>query len=375
MKKLIFKVLVVFLILLVAPATVALADQAQPAAEQEEGGLTPEIRDLSQEVADFGWNNMAFSDTREEVVIEDESYSMTTTFSWERGLIRSKLADCEFDRREVLGFPGGTDLWEKLNSIEVGDGDVIVLVSDLWDTTQVVLEEAQNRKLAVFVPYYSTDKEAVEHTDECANYILSQWSISEVGIIYLDDIVYLFRNTNPVQPVRPVAQPEPEPEQLAIDTAVSIAEQVEIDEAIPRDSVVVFDVSGSMEPFMKMVYDQLHEMVTSSQIEAMIAFATSVSREFSPEELRTEWKELWRLGEMSNIRGGLQKATRAYSDAHIYILTDLYNNEGRQAIDRKFGGAITVLEYGYGDVDADNFYEEIVRSYPNAESVERISAN
>ena len=356
MKRLVIKVLVILCVLLVAPATVALADQAvptQPAAEQENGGLTPDILDFSQEVNDYGWEAMIIG-TRKEVLVEDESYSMIHTFSWERGLIRSKLADCEFDRRESLGFPGGTDLWGTLNSLEVGDGDVIVLVSDLWDTTDVGLQEAQNRKIAVFVPFYSTDKEAVEHTDECANYILSQWSNSEVGIIYLDDIVYLFRNTNPVQPVRPVAQPEPEPEpeQLAIDTAVSIAEQVEIDEAIPRDSIVVFDVSGSMEPFMRLVYDQLNEMATSRQIEGMIAFATSVSKEFSPKELDREWGELSKLGYYSNVLGGMLKATTEHPSGHIYVLTDMLDNVRDDGWDNvrtdTFTGIITIVEYNDG---------------------------
>lgn len=322
------------------------------------------------------------------LLLHDDSWSMQNTFSWESSIINEKLDDifnpCDIhDNYFWLGILFGnnssSNIWNVLNKYgEVANS--IFLVSDLWNTDSENLQPASNKNLIIMVPYYSDYSDGKKHVEDViTNVILQSWTNSTVTVCYLDNELVSYSNSE-----RELGNSFDEPisnKEAAEITATSITEEVEVDESIPRDSVVVFDISGSMSDFMQRLYDQLHEMTTTQKIESMYAFSAYVSDEISPEQFNEElWNEL-DLGATSNIIGGLRTAAQNNPSAHIYLITDLLNNENYWKIDENFSGLITIIEYYSETLDdfeklyINDFYDSVKQNYPNAESITRIRAN
>lgn len=310
------------------------------------------------------------------ICLHDSSWSMQNTFCRELSIIEEKLDNVTFGDHITFGNNSYSDIWKTLN--ENLESDNIFLVSDLWNTYSENLEPTSNKTIIVMVPYYSDFNDGVKHVEDVVtNVFLQKWANSTIHVYYLDDEICSYSNL--VDQPLDILDDEPiSDEQAAENTAISITEEVDIDESIPRDSLVVFDMSASMYDFMNMLYNQLHEMTTTQKIESMYAFASEVSDEISPDEFD---EELWReidLGGTSNIIGGLRKAAQSSSSAHIYLITDLQNNENSWEIDNNFSGLITVIQYRESNNDdyyADYFYNGIIENYPNAENITRTQAN
>lgn len=314
------------------------------------------------------------------LLLQDNSWSMQNTFYWETSIINEKI-DNFFDQCDIILFGNNSlsNIWGVLN--EYGeDSNNIFLVSDLWNTHSEDLKPDSNKNLVIMVPYYSYFSDGKKHVEDVVtNVILQSWTNSTVTVCYLDNEIVSYSNLegeleNSFN--EPISN-----EEIAEITATSITKEVEIDESIPRDSIVVFDISGSMSSFMQMLYNQLHEMTTTQKIESMYAFSTYVSDEISPKQFNEQlWNKL-DLGATSNIIGGLRTATQSNPSAHIYLITDLLNNENYWKIDENFSGLITIIEYysetldDYEKLYINDFFDSVKENYPNAESITRILAN
>ncbi len=115
--------------------------------------------------------------------VEDDSWSMTHTFSYERSLIEKNLAETEFESKTTIG---AGSIWKPINDLAEKTHQII-LVSDLWDTSDETLNEARDMSMFVLVPYWSDNEEAREHIDNVMwNEIFEYWDESEVTVIYLD---------------------------------------------------------------------------------------------------------------------------------------------------------------------------------------------
>ena len=125
------------------------------------------------------------------ICIYDCSWSMNNTFSYEKELIKYNLSETEFEKNFNLET---STLWSELNAIS-SNYSTIVLVSDLWNTSAETLTSASNMMLAVFVPFWSNDEEAINHIEDVVwEEILSYWTDSTVVIIYLDGFTDLYDN-------------------------------------------------------------------------------------------------------------------------------------------------------------------------------------
>lgn len=115
--------------------------------------------------------------------INDCSWSMRNTFSYEKDLIEYNLSETRFESEYVLIT---SELWLGVNAV-AEEYNRIVLVSDLWNISEETLNPASDMTMAVFVPYWSDDAEAVDHIEDVVwDEILNYWSDSTVVIIYLD---------------------------------------------------------------------------------------------------------------------------------------------------------------------------------------------
>ncbi|MDE5830249.1 MAG: hypothetical protein K2H53_00665 [Clostridia bacterium] len=127
------------------------------------------------------------------VCIFDSSWSMTHTFSYEKEIIEYNLSETEFEKNYTLMT---SEIWLEVNKI-AQIYNKIVLVSDLWDISEEMLKPASNKTLVVVVPFWSDDKEAVNHIDDVVwDEILtrSSWTDSTVVIIYLDGLTGVYDN-------------------------------------------------------------------------------------------------------------------------------------------------------------------------------------
>lgn len=314
------------------------------------------------------------------ICITDFSWSMQNTFEYESKMIGKNLSKIVFNEKHLFGNNGQTYLWKSINKY-INTYKTIVVTSDLWDTSHEELQNASDKVLYAVVPYYSTNSEGVEHVNDIVNnIILEKWDNSSVHIIYLDGLQTTFSNIIENVGIEKKTDDILSDEDAAIDTATSIKESIEEDKTIQRDSIVVFDISGSMYSFMELVYSQLKEMTTTENIEAMYALATRVSDKINPKDFNEElWEELkYSLGGTSNIIGGINKASTEYPNSHIYLISDLQNTMNSWYTDNEFSGIITVFQYDDEDTIlhySDQFFEDISKYYPNAECIERISAN
>lgn len=120
------------------------------------------------------------------VCIEDCSYSMDSTFSYEKGIIERNLSEIEFEENY---FFKSSNIWNVLSKASE-EYNKIVLISDLWDTTDEELAEANKMSLTIVVPYWSDDEEAVNHIEDIIwEKVLLFWSNSTVTVIYLDGYI------------------------------------------------------------------------------------------------------------------------------------------------------------------------------------------
>lgn len=313
------------------------------------------------------------------VCIKDNSYSMSTTFCWEQAQIYTKLDTVKFHSTVEFGNNSKTPLWENINKYS-SQYDNILLVSDLWNTIGANLQPADKKVLCVLVPYNSTFSEGVSHIDKVVNEILSVWTNSFVRVVYMDDIMHTFTSGN-IYPTNPVVKAPIQDDEKAADiAAIAISEDVSKDKFNNTDSIVVFDLSGSMADFQQLLYEQLEEMTAIQHIDAMYAFAEFVSDKINPSDFNSDlFNELsWILGASTNITGALEKVTTAHPSSHIYLVTDMLNNHNEWT-ENNFDGEISVLRYkdGYSssDLAADYFLEKVKSNYPYLSSITMEAVN
>lgn len=123
--------------------------------------------------------------------IFDRSKSMEKTFAVEVQKILYNLSETDTANRIELD---SSKLWLALSQASE-EYHKMVLISDLWDTSEEKLTPASGMRLKVMVPYFSDNKEAEEHIDDVIwNDILPYWTDSEVTIIYLDGTTYTCDN-------------------------------------------------------------------------------------------------------------------------------------------------------------------------------------
>ena len=180
------------------------------------------------------------TENEEEIIaLHDTSWSMRTTFKWEDKIIREKTHNnFVFDRALDFCSDGyQSNIFETLN-LYAENYDNILLASDLWDTCSEDLETADGKTLIIMVPYYSNYNDGVKHVEDIVmNIILESWTNSTVYVVYLDDEIISYSNLDTVTE-SPFNKLIPD-EEVAKNIATSITEEVDIDESIPRDSIVV----------------------------------------------------------------------------------------------------------------------------------------
>lgn len=123
--------------------------------------------------------------------IFDRSKSMEETFAVESQKIIYNLSETDTANRIEID---SSELWLMLNQ-NAKEYHRMVLISDLWDTSDENLDPASDMRLKLIVPYFSDDKEAEKHIDDVIwNDILPYWTDSEVIVIYLDGATYICDN-------------------------------------------------------------------------------------------------------------------------------------------------------------------------------------
>lgn len=148
-----------------------------------------------------------------------------------------------------------------------------------------------------------------------------------------------------------------ESEKEAEKIAETLQEEIKKDEEIPRESIILADFSGSMYSFQEDVLNRLNNMSGKKYV-----FSEDVI-EYSPEE--ENW--FYKIGGETDIMGSLNKIVTA-GDAHIYLLTDLGDDNGtkiEQNLD--YCGVITIVYYPrYTKYIVKSVYSDIANAYPNA---------
>lgn len=132
------------------------------------------------------------------VCVEDHSWSMENTFHYESNKLYDKINNTkiEFAERNQFCDNSQTALCENINSY-INNYNIIVLISDLWNTTGEELKEADNKTLIVMVPYYSTFSEGVNHVDDVVNNtFLNKLNDSTIYVQYLDGVINTYTNVD-----------------------------------------------------------------------------------------------------------------------------------------------------------------------------------
>lgn len=126
---------------------------------------------------------------QEIVLLEDNSKSMSRTFFYEKGIIDYHLSEINFNKEFTIS---NSDVWSVLNAIK-DNYDCIVVSSDLWNTGGVELEATSNKKIAILVPYRSTNEEGKKHVEQVVSEeILPYWTNSTIAVIYLDTFIEVY---------------------------------------------------------------------------------------------------------------------------------------------------------------------------------------
>ena len=143
------------------------------------------------------------SDLEFDSVLMDNSVSMTDTFKHKTNKILNNLPDKHSDKVETMfsNSCAGTNLTEKILEIAgAKECNSVIIISDLWDTSNTEfpgtaeffysLDNFEYKRFVFFVPYYSTDIEAVRHCEDYALQLVDfGWNFMGIYIVYLDEVV------------------------------------------------------------------------------------------------------------------------------------------------------------------------------------------
>lgn len=135
----------------------------------------------------------------------DSSSSMSKTFSYETSKVMENLQpylDKNGLEYEKVLSGKGTDLNTMINNyvlesnqerdVDLFPLDTLMMVTDLWNTEAVEFNfKNKTANMVFFVPYKSTNVEAVTHCEQVVNDILwgQEMCFSTIDIVYMDDVV------------------------------------------------------------------------------------------------------------------------------------------------------------------------------------------